>query len=142
MRLVTAFFLLCLVLSLSALAQNPSSSLAPIASPSAAPTTGPTTAYTLPPDKLEKAKALYDLDLRLLIVGTIYGLVILLALLYLGVVARYRDWAEQAAKYSFIQAMIVVPLLLLTMRILTLPLAAYRHSVSLRFGLSVQGWRS
>jgi Zn-dependent protease with chaperone function len=142
MRQVTAFFLLCLSLSSSALAQNPPSPPAPIASPSATPTSGPTTAYTLPPDKLEKAKALYDLDVRLLVLGTIYGLVILLGLLYLGVVARYRDWAERAAKYSFVQAMIVVPLLLLTTRILKLPLAAYGHSVSRRFGLSVQGWRS
>jgi Zn-dependent protease with chaperone function len=142
MRHVTAFFLLCLSLTLSALAQNPPSSPAPISSPSATPTTGPTTVYTLPPDKLEKAKTLYDLDVRLLIVGTIYGLVILLALLYFGVVARYRDWAERAARYSFIQAMIVVPLLLLTARILKLPLAAYGHSVSRRFGLSVQSWGS
>jgi Zn-dependent protease with chaperone function len=142
MRLVIAFFLLCLLLPLSALAQNPPSSPAPAASPRTTSTTGPTTAYTLPPDKLEKAKALYDLYVRLLILGTIYGLAILLGLLYLGVVARYRDWAERATQYSFIQAMIIVPLLLLTTRILRLPLAAYGHSVSRRFGLSVQSWGS
>lgn len=143
MRLAAALFLLCaLLLSLKALPQNPPSSPAPTAPPSAATVTGPTTTYSLPPDKLEKAKALYDLRLTLLVIGTVYGLAVLLAILYLGIVARYRDWAETAAKYSFVQALIVVPLFLLTTDILTLPLDAYQHSVSRRFGLSVQSWSS
>ncbi|HKF20790.1 MAG TPA: hypothetical protein VKE93_04430, partial [Candidatus Angelobacter sp.] len=62
--------------------------------------TGPTTAYMLPPDKLAKAKALYDLRIKLLIIGTIYGLIQLLAILYFGVMARYRDWAEKASRWS------------------------------------------
>jgi Zn-dependent protease with chaperone function len=142
MRLVAALLMLCvLLLPLNAPAQNPSSPEAPAASPGAT-TTGPTTAYTLPPDKLEKAKALYDLRGRLRIIGTIYGFAVLLAILYFGIVAHYRDWAERAGRYSFLQAMIVVPLFLLTTDILGLPLDAYEHSVSRRFGLSVQSWSS
>jgi Zn-dependent protease with chaperone function len=122
--------------------QAPATSPTPAAVSTASPSSGPTTAYTLPPDKLVKAKALYDLRIKLLIIGTIYGFVVLLAILYLGVMARYRDWAEKASRWSFVQAMIVVPLLLLTTTLLDLPLDAYHHSVSLRYGLSVQQWGS
>src|SRR5215471_6403472 len=137
------FFLL---LPAKARAQNPSPTTAAavpapaVQSPPAS--TGPTTAYMLPPDKLAKAKALYDLRIKLLIIGTIYGLIQLLAILYFGVMARYRDWAEKASRWSFIQAMIAVPLLLLTTTLLDLPLDAYHHSISLQYGLSVQGWAS
>src|SRR5262245_36097028 len=109
----------------------------------AATTAGtPTTSYTLPADKLVKAKALYDLEGKLLVFGTIYGFAILLAILYFGLAARYRDWAEKASKYLFVQVLIVVPLLLLTLSALHLPLSAYYHHISLQYGLSVQGWSS
>src|SRR5258708_26838783 len=97
-----------------------------------------TTAYTLPPDKLAKAKALYDLRGKLRIIDTVFGLVVLLALLYLGIAAKYRDWAERVSRYRFVQAMVFVPLLLLTMTALSLPLDAYQHSISLQYGLTVQ----
>jgi Zn-dependent protease with chaperone function len=103
---------------------------------------GPTTVYALPPDKLAKAKTLYDLRGRLWIFGTAWSFAILLVILYLGVMSRYRDWAEKASRYSFVQAAIVVPLFLLTIALLELPLSAYHHSISLQYGLSVQDWGS
>ena len=112
------------------------------ASPGMAAASAPTTEYSLPPDKLAKAKTLYDLGSTLRIVGTIWGFVVLLGLLYLGVVARYRDWAEKAAKSRFVQALIVAPLFLMTLNILDWPLDAYQHSISLQYGLSVQRWGS
>jgi Zn-dependent protease with chaperone function len=145
MRMVHALFLLCCLLLLpraSAQDATPAQG-APAQQSAVAPTAaGPTTAYTLPPDKLAKAKALYDQRGRLRIFGTVWSFVVILAILYLGVVARYRDWAEKASRYSFFQAMIVVPLLLLTIDILDLPLSAYQHSISLEYGLSVQRWGS
>jgi len=63
-------------------------------------------------------------------------------ILYFGVMARYRDWAERAAKSSFVQALIAVPLFLLTIDLLDLPLSAYAHKVSRQYGLSVQSWGS
>ncbi len=138
-----ALSLLCLLLPLSsAFAQAPAPAPATVAAQSAAAQGTPTTEYTLPPDKLAKAKALYDLRIKLLIIGTIYSFVVLLAILYFGVMARYRDWAEKASRWSFIQAMIAVPLYLLTRELLDLPLGAYQHSVSLEYGLSVQRWGS
>jgi Zn-dependent protease with chaperone function len=102
----------------------------------------PTTQYTLPPDKLAKSKALYDLRGRLRIIGTVWGFVVLLAILYLGVVAQFRNWAERVNKYSFVQALIVVPLFLIVLNVVDWPLAAYSQKISLDYGLSVQSWGS
>src|SRR5262245_6347048 len=145
MRRTIVLCFLCvlpLLLSGTVSAQTPADSPTPTAGSTAGTSTGPTTAYTLPPDKLVKAKALYDLGVKLLIIGTISGLAVLLAFLYLGIMARYRDWAEKAFKYSFLQALIAVPLYMLTTSLLDLPLDAYHHSVRLRYGLSVQSWGS
>jgi Zn-dependent protease with chaperone function len=136
---------LCIgISSHSALAQasaaTPVAPTTPAAVQSAPPTQ--TTQYTLPPDKLAKSKALYDLRGKLRIIDTVWSFVVLLGILYLGIGARYRDWAENVAKNSFVQAWIFVPLFLLTTSILALPLDAYQQSISRQYGLSVQGWSS
>jgi len=147
MKLLGSLCLLALcigILSHKAFAQaptvSPSASITPAATP-AAPQTQ-TTQYTLPPDKLAKAKALYDLRGKLRIIDTLFSLLVLLALLYFGVAAKYRDVAEQGSKYRFVQALIFVPLLMLTLTALGLPLDAYQQSISRQYGLSVQGWGS
>lgn len=148
MRWMIAAIVLCLAAGTAWCAQSASPAPAPASASSgvqgATPSTstGLTEEYTLPPDKFEKAKALYQLHGRLRIIGTVWSLVVLLAILYLGVVAGYRNWAEKLSKYSFLQAMMVVPLFLLTTDILGLPLDAYEHSVSREYGLSVQSWGS
>ncbi|HEY2499589.1 MAG TPA: M48 family metallopeptidase [Candidatus Angelobacter sp.] len=113
-----------------------------MSSASATSNTTATTQYTLPPDKLAKSKALYDLRGKLRIVDTAYSLLVLLVLLAFGIAAKYRDWAERASKNRFVQAMIFVPLLMLTITLLGLPLDAYQQSISRQYGLSVQGWGS
>jgi STE24 endopeptidase len=144
MKLVTFAILILLVFALF-----PHALHAQTAAPSAASaalsdsnTSAPTTEYTLPPDKLAKAKALYDIRGTLRIIGTVWGFVVLLGILYLGIAAKYRDWAEKASRRRFVQALIVVPLLMLTLAILDLPLDAYQQSISLKYGLSVQKWGS
>ena len=116
------------------------STLASTQAPSAQ--SGPTTQYTLPPDKLAKAKALYDISGRLRVIGTVWGFGVLLAILYFGMVARFRDWAERSGTNSFLQALIVIPLFIIILNVLDWPLAAYGHHVSLQYGLSVQHWGS
>ena len=101
-----------------------------------------TAEYTLPPDKLAKSKALYELHGKLRIIGTVYGLLILLAFLYFGVAAKYRDLAEACGKYRFVQALVFVALFAITTTALQLPLDAYEQSISRQYGLSVQGWAS
>src|SRR5262249_16533532 len=121
-------------------AQTPAASPSPAAVQNTPQTQ--TTEYTLPPDKLAKATALYKLRGKLRIVDSIYGFVILLGLLYLGVAARFRDIAEASGKNRFVPALIFVALLLITTTALQLPLDAYQHRISREYGLSVQGWGS
>ena len=102
----------------------------------------PITEYTLPADKMAKATALYHTGLIIFVCETIFGFVLLLALLYLRVASRYRDIAERVAKNGFVQAAVFTFLLTLTMDIVSLPLAMYRHHLGLAYGLSVQGWGS
>jgi len=101
-----------------------------------------TAEYTLPPDKLAKSKTLYELYLKLRILETAWGFLILLGILGFGVAARYRDWAVSASGNSFVQALIVVPILLLTIDLLQFPFSIYGHHISLEYGFSVQGWGS
>ncbi|HLJ30014.1 MAG TPA: M48 family metallopeptidase [Candidatus Angelobacter sp.] len=101
-----------------------------------------TTAYTLPPDKLRQSEALYKLDQKFLIFGTLYSWLVLVVVLYSGLGARYRDWAESVSCWRYIQAAIFVPLLFLTLALAELPLRIYGHHIGLQYGLSVQGWGS
>src|SRR5689334_4698878 len=143
MKLLGSLVLLVLCFTMlpqNVTAQTSAASPAPAAAHSTPATQ--TTQYTLPPDKLAKAKALYDLRGKLRIVDTVYSLIVLLAILSLGIAAQYRDWAEKVSKYRFIQAMVFVPLFLLTLTILGLPMDAYQQSISRQYGLSVQGWGS
>jgi Zn-dependent protease with chaperone function len=137
--------LLLLVLSFSFLpvkthAQSPT--VSPSASAAQAAPQTPTTEYTLPPDKLAKSTALYNLRGKLRIFDAIYGLLVLLALLYFGVAAKFRDIAEACGKNRFVQALVFVALFLITTGILQLPLDAYQQNISLQYGLSVQSWGS
>jgi len=126
---------------------QPTSSAPAMASPAAAAqmtaaASAPTTEYKLPPDKLAKSTALYELRGKLRIIDTVWGFAILLIILYMGVAAKYRDWAERMAGNGIAQAFVFVPLTLLTITILGWPLDAYQQSVSRQYGLSVQGWSS
>jgi Zn-dependent protease with chaperone function len=143
MKLLGSLVLLVLCLNVMpqrVIAQAPAATPASVAAQGSPATQ--TTQYTLPPDKLAKATALYNLRGKLRIIDTVYSLVVLLGILALGVAAKYRDWAERASKYRFIQAMVFVPLFLLTLTILGLPMDAYQQSISRQYGLSVQGWGS
>jgi STE24 endopeptidase len=143
MKLLGSVVLLALCFSAmpqKAQAQTPTASSSPAAEQNAPQTQ--TTEYTLPPDKLAKSKALYDLRGKLRIIDTAYSLLVLLALLALGIAAKYRDWAERASKYRFVQAIVFVPLLMLTLTLLGLPMDAYQQKISLQYGLSVQSWGS
>lgn len=100
------------------------------------------TAYTLPPDKLQKSEALYRLDRKLRIIWPVYSVLVLLAILFWGIAAQYRDWAGKVSCRRFVQAVIFVPLLFFTLGIADLPLRMYGHHISLQYGLSVQGWGS
>ena len=138
-------FLIVLSLCIAVIPQkSPAQTQAASPTPAAAQSapTSQTTQYTLPPDKLAKSTALYNLRGKLRIIDTVYGLLILLGLLYFGIAAKYRDIAEASGKNRFVQALVFVALFLVTTTALQLPLDAYQQSISRQYGLSVQGWGS
>jgi len=109
---------------------------------SAAITVEPVTSYSLPPDKLGTSYALYEIRGWLLVISTIYSFAILIAFIRWCWAMKLRNWAERVSRRRFLQGLIVVPLFAASFTILRLPLAMYGHHVSLKFGLSVQGWGS
>jgi STE24 endopeptidase len=98
--------------------------------------------YSLPADKLARATTLYHTDLTMFVLSTIYGFLVLWALLHWGVGARFRDLAERVSKRFILQSLIVLPLIFLTIRVAELPLSIFWHHTGLSYGLSVQNWGS
>jgi STE24 endopeptidase len=100
------------------------------------------TEYSLPPDKLAKAEALYRTRTVLYLFGMVFGIVLLWVLLKFRVAPMFRDLAERTSKNSFLQTLIFAPLLMLLIAVISLPIDLYEHHISRAYGLSVQGWSS
>ena len=100
------------------------------------------TEYQLPPDKMQQAEALYRTRVALFVVGTLYGLAVLVAVLAFRLGPRFRDIAERASRRRFVQAIVFVPLLILSIDVLSLPLGIYSQHIRDSYGLSVQSWGS
>jgi STE24 endopeptidase len=100
------------------------------------------TAYTLPPDKFEKAVALDRTRMIVVVTGIVWALLQLALILASGVAGRLRDLAVRIGKNRWLQGFGFVFLLLLLIDLLNLPLGIYGHKVALNYGLSVQGWAS
>ncbi len=100
------------------------------------------TSYTLPADKLAKASALYTVSVRLMIVDTIFGFLLLLAFVFWKVGPRFRTFAERATKGVTRQGFICIPAVLALLLLAELPIEMYGHHLSLAYGLSIQKWAS
>jgi Zn-dependent protease with chaperone function len=111
------------------------------ASAAAAPA-NPQQAYSLPPEKLAKAIALSRIRHILELVSALWGLVFLWILLATRAAAGLAAWAERLVKQSWLQGLIFFAVLLVILTLASLPLDWYGQHVSLRFGISVQGWGS
>jgi STE24 endopeptidase len=101
-----------------------------------------TTAYTLPPDKLQKAVALNRISEVLTLSEWFWTLAQLFLILSLGIAARMRNLALRLSRNRWGQGFTFVFLLLLLTGLFDLPLEMYAHHVGLAYGLSVQGWGS
>lgn len=99
-------------------------------------------AYSLPPDKLVKARALYHVRVALDFGSTLWGLVVLLLILQLGVAARMRNVAVNLSRNRWAQGFVFFFLFLLLTTLLGLPLDVYGQQVRKSYGLSVQSWMS
>lgn len=98
--------------------------------------------YTLPPDKLAQAHALYRIDVSLYFLTTLYLVLVLYLMLRTRYGARLGELAERFSRYWLLRAAIVVSLLFASLELLQLPFSLYRHYISLEYGLSVQQWGS
>jgi STE24 endopeptidase len=147
---VPAWLFVCLVIATSAAAQpapaaeasTPAQSQAQQMQGHPQPQELKVTEYSLPPDKLAKAEALYQTRTVLYLFGMVFGIVVLCILLKLRVAPAFRNLAERASKNSFLQTLIFLPLLTLLIAIISLPIDIYEQHISRAYGLSVQGWTS
>ncbi|HSB07931.1 MAG TPA: M48 family metallopeptidase [Blastocatellia bacterium] len=98
--------------------------------------------YTLPPEKYEKAVTYSKMRYWLHFIGVGYALLLLFVILSVRVAPKFRDVAERTSRRRFVQAIVFVPLLLLTFDGLQLPLAAYGQHLAVNYDISVQGWGS
>jgi Zn-dependent protease with chaperone function len=99
-------------------------------------------AYTLPPEKYEKAVAYSRARYRLYFIEFVYGVIVLLLVLRWRLAPKYRDWAERVTGRRFLQAVVFAPLLLLTVGILGLPVDICGQWLERKYELSVQSWGS
>ena len=100
------------------------------------------TAYTLTPEQLRQSEGLHRTNVVLSLASTIFGLAVLVALVAVRFGPKVQRVAESISRKRFGQALIFVPVLLLTIAFVELPLEIYGHHTSLAYGLSVQGWGS
>lgn len=110
--------------------------------PSAAPQPTKGGEYTLSHERYEKAVTYSRASYTMYFVSVGLNVLALVVFLRLGIAARFRDWAESVSDKRWVQALIFVPLLVLTVDIVALPLRLYGHLLSLRYEMSVQGWGS
>ena len=101
-----------------------------------------TSTYQLPAERYQKAVSLARKEYTLYFVAAAWGILVLLALLQTGVIARLRDVAESGSAKRSIQALIFVPALMILLAVLHLPISIYGHRLSLQYQLSIQGWGS
>jgi Zn-dependent protease with chaperone function len=98
--------------------------------------------YSLPPDKLQRAIEFAHSAYRLHFASEIWAIVILAAIVAFGLSAKFRNWAEAASARRLIQALVFIPLLLVTNDLLYLPANIYGQHLELKFDQSIQSWPS
>jgi Zn-dependent protease with chaperone function len=126
-------------------AQNSSQSGSASPSPSqqsSSRTQTETEQYTLSRERYEKAVSYSRVGYTLYFVSYFLGALVLLLILRLGVAVKFRDLAESVSDRKWIQCLVFVPLLILTIDLFDLPLRIYWHALSLRYEQSVQRWGS
>src|SRR6202521_5456238 len=98
--------------------------------------------YTLSHERQAKAVAYSRAGYTLYFASYFLGGLFLFLILRLGWAAKFRDIAENVSDKKWIQGLVFVPLLFLTIAVLHLPLRMYWHSLSLHYEQSIQGWGS
>jgi Zn-dependent protease with chaperone function len=102
----------------------------------------PRLVYSLPPGELERARSLYYWRTGLDFGSTLWGVLVLLAVLYFRWAAGLGAWAASVTPKPWLQGLCFSPLFLLLLSLFHLPLAILGHHISLSYGQSIQGWGS
>jgi STE24 endopeptidase len=136
---LTALLFLAVAIDSHAAASDRATGADPV---SAMQSSQPLLHYSLPPDKLAKAYALYRLDGSLYFITTVWSFVVLWLMLRTRFGVLLRKWAERTSRYRFLQAGVVMVLFVLVVELTQLPFDMYDHHVGLSYGLSVQPWGS
>jgi STE24 endopeptidase len=124
----------------AALQQNNSPQTSAVAP--AIPEQTTTEQYTLSHERYEKAVAYSRANYTLYFVSYFLGATVLFLILQLGVAAKFRDIAENVSDKKWMQVVVFVPLLFLTIDLFHLPVSVYWHAVSRHYEQSIQGWGS
>jgi STE24 endopeptidase len=98
--------------------------------------------YTLSPTQEAQAIAYARARHELYFFDVAYSLFLLILLLQLRVAVKFREIAERAGNNSFVQTIVFVPPLLLTIDLLSLPTAIWSHRLALKYQQSIEGWGS
>jgi len=97
-------------------------------------------AYSLPPEKLAEAKALNRIRVSVAIAGSVWGLIVLWALLRTGLATRLDVWTRETLKPGWMQGIGFFVIVLVILAVADLPLGVIAHAASLKYHVSVQGW--
>jgi STE24 endopeptidase len=98
--------------------------------------------YTLSPEKYARAVAYHRGNYWLYLVTTLYGLLLLWAMVRWRLAPGLRDWAEGISRRAWVQFLIGAPLLLLGYSVLLLPTDIFSQWNMRKYGASIQGWGS
>jgi STE24 endopeptidase len=109
---------------------------------SATPRQTKTEGYKLSLQRYEEAVTYSRASYTLYFISVALSVLTLVILLRFGIAAKFRDWAESASDRRWLQALVFMPLLVLTLDVIALPLRMYGHVLSRRYEVSVQNWGS
>src|SRR5579884_2280500 len=96
--------------------------------------------YALPPDKLAQAKAFAFIGNVLYLVSIVATLIVLALLIRFRAGAALRNWAARVLRRPAAAFLLCAASLLLIFTLIDLPLDIWGHSVSRRFGISIERW--
>ena len=94
----------------------------------------------LPPDKLAQAVALSHWRTGIYFGGTAWLVLALALLVYLRMGASIARLASRVSSRGWVQGLVAALFWLLILSALEIPASLLGHHVSLRFGLSIEGW--
>ncbi len=134
-------FIFLLAASLVSPATSYAQQLAQPSSPDPSPP-GQVQGYTLTPGQEAQAIAYARAQHELYFLDVAYGLLLLVLLLQLRVAPKFRNVATRAGGNTFLQTIVFVSLILLTIDILSLPTAIWSHRLALKYQQSIQSWDS